>query len=423
MLDAFGDAEPEARAVANAWEAVQQLAKEEATLSARRDEVRRRADYLRHVVQEIDAARLRPGEDESLDLEARRLSQAGTLTDLARRIADAVDGEDGSALSALAQADRALSALERTDPGAAAWRELLDAAFANVQELGKLASDYAEELAEDPARLAELERRRDVIYRLKQKHGETISAILETRRQAGDELDLLDTADLDLKLIADRRKSGAAELERLAGILSEKRRAAAERLARAVNRLLPRLGLPGGRLGVDLAALEQAGSAGAETVQFLIRLNQGMEPRLLARSASGGELSRLMLAIKTALGRHDAVPTLVFDEIDAGVGGEVGGRVGETLAEVAERHQVLVITHLPQIAAAADRHLVVAKRTKGGLATSDVGVIHGEDRVTELARMLGDPDAETARRHAVALLREQGTGSRKPGAGSRRQEG
>ncbi|HEX9895288.1 MAG TPA: DNA repair protein RecN, partial [Gemmatimonadales bacterium] len=423
VLDAFGDAEPEARAVANAWEAVQQLAKEEATLSARRDEVRRRADYLRHVVQEIDAARLRPGEDESLDLEARRLSQAGTLTDLARRIADAVDGEDGSALSALAQADRALSALERTDPGAAAWRELLDAAFANVQELGKLASDYAEELAEDPARLAELERRRDVIYRLKQKHGETISAILETRRQAGDELDLLDTADLDLKLIADRRKSGAAELERLAGILSEKRRAAAERLARAVNRLLPRLGLPGGRLGVDLAALEQAGSAGAETVQFLIRLNQGMEPRLLARSASGGELSRLMLAIKTALGRHDAVPTLVFDEIDAGVGGEVGGRVGETLAEVAERHQVLVITHLPQIAAAADRHLVVAKRTKGGLATSDVGVIHGEDRVTELARMLGDPDAETARRHAVALLREQGTGSRKPGAGSRRQEG
>jgi DNA repair protein RecN (Recombination protein N) len=112
-----------------------------------------------------------------------------------------------------------------------------------------------------------------------------------------------------------------------------------------------------------------------------------------------------MLAIKTALGRHDGVPTLVFDEIDAGIGGEVGGKVGETLGGVAARHQVLVITHLPQIAALADRHLVIAKRTRGGLATSDVSLIHGEDRVTELARMLGDPDAETARRHALALLR------------------
>ena len=146
-------------------------------------------------------------------------------------------------------------------------------------------------------------------------------------------------------------------------------------------------------------------AAGAESVRFLARLNPGMEPRPVAKSASGGELSRLMLAIKTVLGRHDAVPTLVFDEIDSGIGGEVGSKVGETLGSVAGRHQVLVITHLPQIAALADRHLVIAKRTRGGLATSDVSQIHGEDRVTELARMLGDPDAETARRHALALLR------------------
>ena len=116
-----------------------------------------------------------------------------------------------------------------------------------------------------------------------------------------------------------------------------------------------------------------------------------------------------MLALKTVLGRHDAVPTLVFDEVDAGIGGEIGARVGEALGEVAERHQVLVITHLPQIAAIADRHLVVAKKTRGGLATSDVTMIHGEDRVTELARMLGDPDAATARRHALALLSSRTT--------------
>ena len=179
---------------------------------------------------------------------------------------------------------------------------------------------------------------------------------------------------------------------------------AAERLARSVNRLLPKLGLPGGKLAVALDPLEAVSSAGAESVRFDVRLNEGMEYRPLAKSASGGELSRLMLALKTVLGRHDAVPTLVFDEVDAGIGGEIGARVGEALGEVAERHQVLVITHLPQIAARADRHLVVAKKTRGGLATSDVTMIHGEDRVTELARMLGDPDGATARRHALALL-------------------
>lgn len=405
LLDAFADAEAEATAVVGAWRVAEQLAADEAALLARRDEVRRRADYLRHVVQEIDAARLKPGEDESLDLEARRLSQAGALTDLARRVADAVDGEDRAALIAMGRADRALAALEKLDPEVAGWRELLDGAFAQVQELARLATDYADTLADDPVRLAEIERRRDLIYRLKQKHGESLAAIAATRQKAGEELDLLDTAELDLKLLADRRQAAAEELKRLAARLTVKRKAGSERLARSVNRLLPKLGLPGGKLTVELAPLAAIGAGGAESVEFMVRLNEGMDPRPLPRSASGGERSRVMLAIKTMLGRHDSVPTLVFDEVDSGIGGEVGGRVGDALAETAERHQVLVITHLPQIAAAADRHLVVAKRTRSGLATSDVSAIHGEDRVSELARMLGDPDAETARRHALALLR------------------
>jgi DNA repair protein RecN (Recombination protein N) len=137
----------------------------------------------------------------------------------------------------------------------------------------------------------------------------------------------------------------------------------------------------------------------------MVRLNAGLDPRPLARAASGGELSRIMLALKVVLARHDAVPTLVFDEIDQGIGGEIGSRIGEALAEVAERRQVLVITHLPQIAARAERHLVVSKAARKGIATSDVQLIHGEDRVGELARMLGDADADTARRHAEVLLR------------------
>lgn len=143
---------------------------------------------------------------------------------------------------------------------------------------------------------------------------------------------------------------------------------------------------------------------GAESVAFLVRLNAGMEPRPLAKVASGGELSRLMLALKVVLARQDAVPTLVFDEIDQGIGGEVGLRVGEALARASTRHQVLVITHLPQIAARADRHLRIAKGTRQGVATSDVEPLHGEDRVIELARMLGSADDAAARRLARSLL-------------------
>jgi len=404
LLDAFADAEQDAARVAAASDEVAQFQAAEAALQSKRVEVGRRADYLRHVVQEIDAARLKPGEDESLEAEGRKLSQASSLSELARKVADLVGGDEQSALKALGRADRTLGALEKADPDTAAWREMLDGAFAQLEELGRIASDYAEGLSDDPARLAEIERRRDLIYRLKQKYGAALSDVLSTRADAARELDLLNTADFDLKALADRRIAGSAELARLAGVLSEKRRAASERLARSVNRLLPKLGLPGGKLSVALDALDQVSSAGAESVRFDVRLNEGMEPRPLAKSASGGELSRLMLALKTVLGRHDAVPTLVFDEVDAGIGGEIGARVGEALAEVAERHQVLVITHLPQIAARADRHLVVAKQTQGGLATSDVMVIHGEDRVTELARMLGDADADTARRHALSML-------------------
>ena len=409
LLDAFGEAAGERQAVAETVAALAAVEAEERALAARRDEVRRRADYLRHVVTEIEAARLVPGEEETLETEARRLGHAEQLIAAALRIADSLDGERGSALQAVGQAERALGQLERTDPDTAAWRELLDQAYANLSELARTARDYAGGLEADPGRQAEVEARRDLLYRLRQKYGESLAAVQETRRTAAAELDLLDTADLDLRALAGRRTGLAGAVAAAAGALTARRESAAERLARSVNRLLPRLGLPGGRLRVALTPLPAPGSLGAESVQLLVQLNTGMEERPLARSASGGELSRLMLALKVVLARHDALPTLVFDEVDQGIGGEVGGQVGAALADVAQRHQVLVITHLPQIAARSDRHLVVSKKARGGLATSDVAWIHGEDRVAELARMLGDPDGEAARRHALAML---GAGTR-----------
>jgi len=407
ILDAFGTAEGERAALQEAHATVEALRSEEAALVARRDEVRRRADYLRHVQQEIDQARLRSGEDQELDGEARRLSHAGTLGEQARRLAALLDGDDGGALPALGQADRLLGALERIDPAVSAWRELLDGAYAQLSELSRLAGEYADGLQDDPARLAEVERRRDLLYRLKQKYGATIEAVLAARTGAATELDLLDTADLDLRQLAARRVAAEAACQAAADALSARRREAGTRLARAVTRLLPDLGLPGGKLEVELAPLGRVEALGQESITFTVRLNAGLEPRPLARAASGGELSRIMLALKVVLARHDAVPTLVFDEVDQGIGGEVGAQVGAALAEVAARRQVLVITHLPQIASRAERHLVVSKAPRRGIATSDVQQIHGEDRITEIARMLGDADADTARRHAETLLGRQ----------------
>ncbi len=407
ILDAFAHAEKEAAAVSEAHGTLRTLRADETALAARRDEVRRRADYLRHVVDEIDGAGLKPGEDESLQVEARRLSQAGALVEQAQRIADALEGDGGNALGALTLADRALSGLEKVDPAVTGWREMLDAAYANLSELARLAAAYAGEVQEDPERLAEVERRRDQLSRLTQKYGAGAEAVLATRESSAAELDLLDTADMDLRALASRRAGAERALAGAADALSEKRTAAAERLARAVNRLLPQLGLPGGKVGVDLVRLDEPGPHGWETVQLSVRLNVGLDAKPLARVASGGELSRLMLALKVVLARHDAIASLVFDEVDQGIGGEIGAQVGGALAEVAERHQVLVITHLPQIAARADRHLVVSKRAREGIATSDVQTIHGEDRVVEIARMLGDGEGEAARRHAQALLRKE----------------
>jgi DNA repair protein RecN (Recombination protein N) len=405
ILDAFAHAEPERAAVAEAHAQVARLRAEESALAARRDEVRRRADYLRHVVNEIDGAKLKPGEDQALEVEARRLSQAGALVEQAQRMVNALEGEEGNALGALGVAGRALTSLEKVDPATAEWREMLDTGYANLSELARLATDYAASVQEDPDRLAAVESRRDLLFRLTGKYGASLEAVLAARDEAAAELDLLDTADVDLRGLAARRSAAESALLAAAETLSGKRQEAAERLARGVNRLLPRLGLPGGKLSVALTQLPEPGTHGREEVRLDVQLNVGLDAKPLSRVASGGELSRLMLALKVILVKHDAIATLVFDEVDQGIGGEVGAQVGAALQEVAEQHQVLVITHLPQIAARADSHLMVSKEARRGIATSDVQILHGEDRVNEIARMLGDAEGSAARRHAQELLK------------------
>lgn len=400
MLDAYADADVERVAVRDAHARVKDLERRESELTEQQMDVRKKADYLRHVLQEIERAKPKVGEEEALEIEAKRLSHADELGRLATELEGAVDA------AGLAKAHKILGSLAKLDPSTARWQELLDAAATNAQELAQAAREYAGEIEADPERLTAVEQRRDLLFRLQQKHGPSIADVLAARDSAARELELLDTADLDLRNIAADRAQATEEFTRATDALTVKRAAGGKKLARAVNKVLPALGMEGGTFTTRLHSRATPYAQGAEDVVFEVALNEGMESRPLARVASGGELSRLMLALKVVLASHDVVPTLVFDEVDQGVGGEVGGRIGEALQEVSrEGRQALVISHLPQIAAYADQHLVVAKGKKGGVATSDVEVVEGESRVKEVARMLGDRDMATALRHAAELLR------------------
>ncbi len=403
LLDTYAGAGDDAARVRELHLALSASLEAIAQLLQRRDEAVRRADWLGHVVREIDEARLRPGEEEELAAESHRLAQAGTLGEHARRLRALLEEEEGVA-GPLGRVRRTLDALARLDPPVEGWRDLLNSAWAGLDELGRLAAEYADDISDDPDRLTDLERRREVIRRLSAKHGATIEEILEVRREAVAELALIDDATQELQQMERQAAAARRAFDEAAGCLTARRKEGAARLSDEVTRVLPGLALAGAEFTVELVPVEPPGLDGAERVIFQARLNAGMSARPIAQAASGGELSRLMLALKVAVARHDEAATLVFDEIDQGIGGETGLRVGAALERVAARHQVLVITHLPQIAARGDRHLVVAKGTRAGIATSDVSVLHGEDRVIEIARMLGDAEDPHARRLAASLM-------------------
>ncbi len=406
LLDAYCRARKDALAVAEGAEKVEALRQDEHEVRVQSEEINRRSEYLRQLVQEIAAANPKVGEDEVLAGEARKLGQSDALLGLLHRLLEALEGEEGSALGALDEVRRALAGLERLDPIASDWSELHLAAQANLTELSRTAGEYLANFQHDPDRVSEVEQRRDVLFRLKQKHGGTLETVLAAQAEGKAELETLETSDERSRQLHEELEYAQDALKVQTAALSSKRRLGATRLRREAGAYLGELGFPEGSFRVELQPHEGAGGGrqGAESVSFQVQINSGLDPRPLNRVASGGELSRIMLAIKVALADHDETPTLVFDEIDQGVGGEVGGRVGQALARVAQNRQVLVITHLAPIAAQADRHLVVAKEDRAGVATSEVRRVEDDERVAELARMLGDPIADTARRHARALL-------------------
>jgi DNA repair protein RecN (Recombination protein N) len=405
ILDAFGGALSQAEVVARTHGELVAVTREISSLSARRADAERRADYLRHVAAEVENARLSPGEDTRLEDEARKLENSDELRTLATTLSELLAGEETSVMAQLGAARRPLTAIERIDPGAARMQELFDAGYYALQELSRSVEDYAGAVDLDPARLEETRRRRDRLFGLLKKYGPTLDNVIEAGRSARAELDLIDTAQFDLANLTARESEARSRLLDEAAKLSALRNAAGKKLATAVDRLLPELGMPDGKFVVAFLPRDEPSAEGGEDIEFRVALNVGHEDRPLARVASGGELSRVMLALKTILAKVDQVPTLIFDEVDAGIGGRVGLQVGDTLRRVAKEHQVFAISHLPQIAARAHHHIVVAKGAKSGVTTADISVLDRTTRVTEIARMLGgDPESKVSRAHAKELL-------------------
>ncbi len=405
ILDAFAGAQNQAAAVRTAHAALATVRHEITELRRRKADAERRADYLRHLVREIEEARLVEGEDTRLDEEARRLEHAEELRSLASGAAGALDADDDAVLAHLGAVQRALASITRIDPSRNRLQELFDSGYYALEELARELEEYEAAVELDPERLEEVRRRRDLLFRLTKKYGGTLGEVIETGVKARAELDLVESADLDLRTLEQREREAATRLTESAAELTAMRRSAAARLGHAVDEVLPSLGMSDGQFVAGLVPLGEIAVSGAEDTEFRVALNVGHDARPLSRVASGGELSRVMLALKTILARLDQVPTLIFDEVDAGIGGKVGLQVGDTMRRVAAHHQVFAITHLPQIAARAHHHILVAKGARGGVTTADVAVLVGPERITELARMLGgDPESDISRAHAAELL-------------------
>lgn len=405
ILDDFAGATPQTGIVLNAFSELSRIRRDISQLSSRKNDAERRADYLRHVVREIEDARLLPGEDVRLEDEARVLENADELRSLAQSMSAALSADEDGILDRLALVNRSLSNVQRVDPSGARLQELFDSGFYALDELARAVDEYARSVDLDPDRLGEVRARRETIYSLVKKYGPSLDDVIEMGRKSRAELDLVDSGSFDLAELEKRESAARERLGDEAKKLTSMRSSAAKKLSKAVDAVLPDLGMNGGHFTVSLDAKDVPDESGAEEIEFRVALNVGHEARPLARVASGGELSRVMLAIKTILARADSVPTLVFDEVDAGIGGKVGLQVGETLRKVAEHHQVFAISHLPQIAARAHNHIVVAKAAKGGVTTADVRVLEGTTRVVEIARMLGgDPESKVSRAHAQELL-------------------
>jgi DNA repair protein RecN (Recombination protein N) len=420
LLDRYADLWPLRSQVAAKVSALRQVQRELKELLRDERELARRADLLQYQVQEIAAARLEVGEEEDLEAERNRLANAERLTEWTDEAYRALgEGEEGQASAAdlLGLVVRNLTSLEKIDPSLAERRRVAEEVSYQLEDLTQSLRAYRDQIEYDPVRLRQVEERLDLIHSLKRKYGDSIEEILAFGQQAQRELEAITHSEERVEELQAEEDRLLHEIGDLAAQLSAQRQGAGGRLSAAIEAELGDLNMERARFGVSIEQSEDAegvwvgdkryafDSTGIDRVEFLIAPNVGEPLKPMVKIASGGETSRLMLALKTVLSAADETPTLIFDEIDQGIGGRVGGVVGYKLWGLSPKHQVLCVTHLPQLASYGDIHYKVDKKVVGERTVAFVQELEMDGRLEELAQMLGTA-TEVTRQSAQEILKE-----------------
>ena len=404
LLDGFAHSEEVRREFSRSYRHLQTLRAEQTALSTAELSREQEIDLLRHQVSEITTANLSAEEEEEMASCYKLAANSKRLIELAGSIARRLSEADDAVLSQLAETQRLLRELERIDPSTGTLAEAHAASVVELSEIARSLSGYAEKLDLDPAQLAALEERVSLFETLKRKYGGSIPEVISFGERAAERLRKIEGRDAELERLAKEIETARGEVERSGHALHKLRAKAAPKLSENIRSNLRDLGFRQSEFEAKLTSLDEATATGFDALELLFSPNPGEPLKPLRTIASSGEISRLMLAIKSSLAAQDAIPLLVFDEIDANVGGEIANAVGAKMRKLAEEHQVLCITHLPQVAAAAGTHFVVTKEVTGGRTHSRLNEVSGKSRREEIARMLGG-QTDSALKHAATLLK------------------
>ncbi len=413
ILDAFGNLQSRREAFAQLVNRRNALESEKAALIIDERTYAQQLDLLRHQSNEITTARLQPGEEAMVQEAYQRASNAAKLLELSQSALALLSEDEASLIAQAGLLGRTLQELHRIDPSAAELISQHEQAVINLRELQGGLSHYADKVDLDPARLQELEERLNLIHSLKRKYGASIEDVIAFGDTARQQLQKLEQRETELSRLNAELKKIDAEIWRVGQDLSAQRRKVIPQLNKAVIKQLKDLGFAQSHFDVTISTVTPDASptinaslstSGLDTIEFQFAPNVGEPARPLRAIASSGEMARVMLALKTVLAQVDEIPVLVFDEVDANVGGETANAVGEKMEQIARQRQVLCITHLAPVAAHATAHFVVTKQIKEGRTLSEITLLSKKDRITELARMLGG-QSDAARKHAEALLK------------------
>ncbi len=418
LLDAYGGLLYERQEVKNVYDSLVALKQQIAELVQQEKERAQRLDLLRFQINEIETANLGPGEEEGLTEEIRILSSAGRLAELANEAYDSLYASDLSCITKLSRILDSLREISNIDSRANDAFKSLKNAPPLLEEAGYFLRDYKDSLNYDPKRLEQVQERLELIKGLKRKYGNNVQEILDYRDKSVIELEALQHSEETLEGLRKELEKLKDNLTDKAKRLSKKRRSAAKKIESEVVSQLSELSMPDTRFSIlitqekgdDTADGFRANQKGIDNIEFLISPNIGEALKPLSKIASGGELSRIMLALKSIIAKGDNIPVLIFDEIDAGIGGRTAETVGQKLKNLSSNHQIVCITHLPQIASYADRHFKIEKKIRKDRTIVEISKIEKDERTAEIARMLGGEISEVSLKHAKEMLKKSRQG-------------